>query len=181
MSDLRTARVVVTWRCKRECRYCVNHSEKIRALVRKVNVKAVNWRQYDQVLITGGEPLLVPDVVHGLIDRVRNQTSVPDIYMYTALWTEFSWDIVQKIDGTNYTVHRPVDKNSLRRAQIDLSLLHERNSNRLMLDPDIVDDLKIRPTLWKEIRIKRWRPEDECVLPDNEELLDITQEGNMKR
>lgn len=101
-------RLVLTHRCDRACPGCCN--------------KQINWAKvptfkgdyalYDEVLITGGEPLLVPDLLVKTIREIRKGNPRAKIILYTAkLDMPFVLaDVMLLCDGATITLHEPADR-----------------------------------------------------------------------
>lgn len=54
-------------------------------------------------MLTGGEPMLRPDVIRSAVSDIRAQTDAP-VYLYTAM-THGLDDILPIIDGLTLTIH----------------------------------------------------------------------------
>lgn len=64
---MKIARVVLWLACNRKCPMCCNNnSDAIAAATRVPDMSHI--RDYDQVILTGGEPMLAPDQ---LVERIK--------------------------------------------------------------------------------------------------------------
>ena len=72
-------RLIITEECNRSCVGCCNNDFNLK------NLPIVNmFKNYDKVIITGGEPMLYPDRVKQVISEVRLQNPEAKIIMCTA-------------------------------------------------------------------------------------------------
>lgn len=165
-----TARVIVTKQCNRKCIGCCNESL---GDIRKVKYEEL--LKYEEIIITGGEPMLIAEKVCNFIERLSSDGYNGKIYLYTAsYYNPFDcFCLLQKVDGITYTIHHPVthsDVNMFKTLQLALPK-RQGFSARLSIDSRINREIhdEINLELWNEIRPLVWK--DECPLPDNEELL----------
>ncbi len=163
-----TARVLLTLDCHRDCPYCVNKSSNIMSQARVIK-SFEELTPYEEILISGGEPLLYPELIEALLKVVTHQK----VYLYTTLFRyKLAKDIYPRLAGIDFTVHED-DTTSVNAMQgwQTLASHHEPKNNRLMLAPDIKRGLNIVPACWSTIIVKTWRYGDECIVPPHEDLL----------
>lgn len=122
--------------------------------------------EFDQIFITGGEPLLNISKTKRLIGEIKNLFS-PEIYLYTSL---VFGDIVDFVDGVTYTIHKTSDLgdfelnndfllNSKSKGSFFLNVFHEVN-----FKPD-----EYNLTRWSRTKLGiTWIVN--CPLPDGEIL-----------
>jgi hypothetical protein len=65
-----TLRVLVDWRCNLHCSYCCNEQPAIRSQIKPTRLDDIDFSAYRVVCITGGEPLLRPDLVYAVCQRI---------------------------------------------------------------------------------------------------------------
>ena len=53
-----TIRILVSWKCNLKCDYCCNEQERFRKDILPVKLDAIDFSNYENVCISGGEPLL---------------------------------------------------------------------------------------------------------------------------
>lgn len=162
---MRTLRLLLFSVCNRDCDRCCNKDWDLAALP-----IAHDFTPYDEVLLTGGEPMLSPWRVLEAITRVRAQNMVARVYLYTAL-VRPGWliDLLRDcLDGVTLTLHEQSDVTPevckfLRDAP--------RKSLRLHVFKGITlpDDLDL--TGWVVKRNRVWLPN--CPLPANETFCRI--------
>jgi hypothetical protein len=98
-------RLLLTDVCNRNCRGCCNKLYDLKTLP-----VCTDFTCYDQILLTGGEPMLQPWLVVEAIGKLRRQTQSP-IYLYTADTTKpiMLLLILSLIEGITVTLHEPKD------------------------------------------------------------------------
>jgi pyruvate-formate lyase-activating enzyme len=165
-----SARVIVTYDCNRKCPGCCNTTYD---KVIPVLTSHAELIRYDDIVITGGEPMLFPDEVLSLIKRIRNATFGRNIYLYSSFWngTEKHLDVLRAVNGITFTLHAECNDKDVK-ALKDLSRdLISSDSNRLIIDNRVYDryDLSnIDLSRWNVIRKLQWK--DECEPALNEDL-----------
>lgn len=165
-----TARVIVTKQCNRKCIGCCNESL---GDIRKVQYEEL--LTYKEIIITGGEPMLIAEKVCNFIDKLSSDGYNGKIYLYTAsYYMPFEcFDLLQKVDGITYTVHYPVTSSDISMLKLIQLELHKRKeySSRISIDSRIDKELTdvFEPELWDDVRHLEWK--DDCPLPANEKLF----------
>lgn len=97
-------RLLLFAECERNCPGCCNNDWDLSSLP-----QIVYYTGYDEILLTGGEPLLHPNIVKHTIRRIRKETATP-IYLYTATNNVTAFlDILQYVDGICLTIHEQRD------------------------------------------------------------------------
>jgi pyruvate-formate lyase-activating enzyme len=171
---MKTARVLITYDCNHNCEYCCNDYDIVQKSIRVIDDISL-LKDYEEVLITGGEPLFRAEYLVGLLNRLREQNSEQKIYMYTAFHHKKFAQIYPLIDGVTLTLHKDDQDISelLLNFQLDMMIDGERKNNRLSIDPDIDIMLLIIPMYWKSIKIKHWFTweEQSKVIPPHEDLF----------
>ena len=170
---MKIARVLITLACPRSCPYCCNGYDHIMRQARPITDLA-DLVDYDQVLLTGGEPMLYPDEIRRIIPILRGQrTKATTIYLYTALYTPELPGLLPLLDGAQFTLHLPFSPSDLRdfeSFQGDIVLYPEK-SFRLAISPDIETTIPVIPNRWVRVLSKDWRSEERCVLPPGEDFF----------
>lgn len=101
-------RLLVTTKCPNKCPMCCNNSWDFSSL------PVVNRWNYEEIMITGGEPLIHTNKVAELIRSIRVisevYTDIPKVYVYTSI---AAWNRVRTIlayaDGIVLTPHSLID------------------------------------------------------------------------
>ena len=164
------ARLLITRNCNRSCSYCCNKIDSVMAQM-KVVTELCDLSHYDEVMITGGEPMLMPDLTLSVTRQLRIKSSTQKIYLYSALWTHRMVELLPYVDGIHYTIHAAA-------TQTDMTLLElfremivgwEGKSFRVCIDEGIPD--KYPQAQLGDVNVKVWKPVDECKVPEGETLL----------
>lgn len=161
------ARVIVTYECFRSCTYCRN-----KCIFKVRQVRFEDLLRYDELIISGGEPMLIGEMVVEMMHRLRV------FYGYKGkMWIDTSslnvnrWAdkaVIRNIDGIKYTFNYGYTQNDLRLLkklsnyldQVDRSVMY----NRLNIDNKLKKDIN-----WDDIRLGNW----DCV-----QWIDHTSEVN---
>ena len=171
----KTARVIITAKCQRSCSYCVNTYKGVLSSAKRIaSIESVAG--FEEVVITGGEPML--DVAHTKwnINKLRRFIPKPKIFLYSALYKpELVREVLPLIDGLHFTLHSEANQKDLEdfgRLQRDLIEYNTSNKSvRAYISPDIQHPVTIMPYLWRRLEIKPWIKEGDCCLPSNETLF----------
>jgi hypothetical protein len=130
---------------------------------------------YDIILITGGEPTVIPEKTLSLILEIRRAIGdVKSLYLYTALFSKnWTHKLIDATDGITYTLHDDCSD-----AEVDNFIQFQEmiggvrvKSHRLNLGPNIAKAIPIRPSVWKRIKVKNWFSPEEQHIPENETLF----------
>lgn len=157
-------RLVLFEDCNRNCSGCCNKDWDIQNLP-----VCTDYSPYEMILLTGGEPMLKPDVVVQAINEIREQTDSP-IILYTANLEKPLWLflITGLIDGLTVTVHNKADAVSFmdfdKRFKPSAQMMY-----RLRLN--VFEEAGFVPSkpYWKVKGNMKWIPN--CPLPDGEVLM----------
>lgn len=166
-----TARVIVTLVCDRSCPGCCNTNGLDG--IQEVNLERL--KDYEEVVLTGGEPLLMGDkFLVQLIKKLRKQNKNQSIYLYTAnLALDEHEKVLDLLDGITVTLHAEATDNDIRSLKyMSENLYGEPLDMRLFIDERVYDryDLSnIRMSTWDVVRKLKWL--DRCEPADNEDLL----------
>ena len=170
---MKTARVIITFDCSKHCSYCVNKYNYIMKQAIKIN-DLDKLKGFDEIVITGGEPMLDPQTTLAILKDIWSIE--PDInkYMYTALYSYELTELIEYLNGITYTIHglfNMDDLESFTKFQEFTRYYNKDKSYRLAISPTIERPIMIYPYLWKEIKIKDWKEEGRCKIPEHETLF----------
>jgi len=175
---MKKARLLITQNCDKNCDGCCNKHSVFKPRVLNNLNELLN---YNEVMITGGEPLLYPHRIITIIDFLRQNNFKGKIYLYSAKYIQKTYyELLQKIDGLHYTLHAEAtdrDVSDLKELcnLITHSIFYGSSSEtsfRLAIDKRLYakyDFSNIDFSGWHVIRKMEWQME--CPLPENEELL----------
>ena len=173
-------RLLVTTECPNKCPMCCNNSWDFSKL------PVVDRWNYDEIMITGGEPLLYDIVVIDLIQNIKNICRVmgykiPKFYVYTALFDGLVIKrLLEEVDGIVLTPHSKEDVKLFVLLNLqflifeDHSPFYKFKSLRLNLFPDI------KALLPKDIDLSLWKVKDmewvkDCPVPEGEDFRRIAK------
>ncbi len=166
-------RLLLFEECNRKCKGCCNKDWDLKALS-KIN----SFRGFDEILLTGGEPMLYPQLVIDTIKRIRKENSTTKIYMYTAHSRNLikNLNILYNLDGIVITLHNQQDVEPfiffVNILQI-LGLFYKKPS-RKSLRVNIFKGINInisKLTMWKVKNNMTWIKK--CPLPENEVFMKL--------
>lgn len=169
----KTARVIVTLNCNRRCPGCCNINLPGH---RKVSTDE-ELMGYQEIVITDGEPMLIPGKLLEFINRMWDKGYRGKIYLYTSFWNGkgISKEILKELDGFTFTLHAEcTDKDIIALKSLSNSgiLQNKDFSSRLIIDKRVYEryDLSnINFSRWDVIRKLEWK--EKCNPAENEELL----------
>ena len=168
-----TARLIVTYRCNRSCPGCCNgHGNEIR------KIESIDeLLGYEEIILTGGEPMLLRNVLQIFIDLLKIRGYTGKIYLYTAYWQDsrINHELIKAVNGISFTIHaeaNDADIIALKSLSRQKRLAEPNFSSRLIIDSRVYekyDFSNIDLTNWDVIRKLLWK--DECSPAEHEELL----------
>ena len=94
--------------CHRRCERCCNQDWDL------YNLPIINYHelhQFDQILLTGGEPMYYPIDTYYIIEKIREHAPKAKLYMYTAKIDDvpMARRMLDKLDGITVTLHDDED------------------------------------------------------------------------
>ena len=113
-------------------------------------------KDYNEICITGGEPLLAPIDTLFVIKQLR-KISKAKLYLYTAHYNETALDMIAPhIDGIHYTIHKESDIDLFHYMQdyIRFNGCADK-SNQLCIGPTIKHHISVLPYVWNKMKIKK--------------------------
>lgn len=98
-------RVLLFKECNRRCKGCCNKDWELDALP-----KCESFEGYKSIMLTGGEPMLNPEMIKSVAAEIRAVTNAP-IYVYTAKCDDSAAliDVLKHVDGITLTLHTRKD------------------------------------------------------------------------
>lgn len=136
----KTARVIITSKCDRKCPGCCNSKLDYTSLA-KVIGGITALKDYEEVVITGGEPMINPAQLYTVIKMLRKQNKRQKIYLYTACLTMDDHPVILKhLDGITVTVHAEATDEDIRNLKYMSSNLYDEDLDmRLFIDKRVYD------------------------------------------
>ena len=92
--------------CPKHCPGCCNQDFDIPKLP-----ICKSFAGYSEIMLTGGEPMLYPDIVLSIAKGIKDQNNTAQLYLYTAMTTHpyELIEVLRHIDGLCVTLHEPDD------------------------------------------------------------------------
>lgn len=173
------ARLILNWPCGRSCELCCNDYESIMALRKPLNSwgDLRHFRDYDAVMLSGGDPLLMRwKHLEEIIRRLR-QVNVKRIYLYTTWWNSNGDRVVRLVDGIHFSLHPDAGMRELALLKViqEHARAFPKKSFRLFVDAKLQMP-EIDTTVWSRVEHKHFMTEQELIqlqpqgIPEGEEL-----------
>jgi len=173
MSEAKKLRLLVTKQCPRDCAGCCNKQWDLDALpVQNIDNSLA---QCDEIIITGGEPLLFAHRVFQLILHIRNLTKAK-IFIYTSLadrWEAWKMALIYA-DGITVSLHEQQDAIDFKFSEMMLyASRHGESYKGKSLRLNVFEGIAFwTPQYeWKIKNDVKWL--DPCPLPAGEEFKRI--------
>lgn len=170
---MKKLRLLFTTDCPRHCEGCCN---KQWDLLKLPIFHIEDTRKYNQILITGGEPMLYPNAVCDFCEVLKWKSPNIKIYIYTAWtkhWVRRHLDLFKIVDGFTITLHdqKAADEFSEIEGSLRLNSCNYKNkSMRLNIFKGIT-----YPPVWDLYSIKDnivWL--ENCPLPTDEVFMNYS-------
>ena len=167
-------RLLLFEECNRQCSGCCNKDFDLPNLP-----VCTDYKGYDQIILTGGEPMLHPDLVLQTIRAIRKEEPKAKIYVYTAMVEGIrkALDVLREADGVTVTLHNQDDVIPFLvfSEMVAVTGLHEGRSLRVNVfeNVNLSNDI---PEGWKAKLDIQWIKN--CPLPKGEMLMRLeTKKG----
>jgi len=141
-------------------------------------------KDYDVLMLTGGEPMLYPDRIIKIARILRKVAPHAQIFLYTALHkNDHDLErVLSHVDGVQFSLHKEANEKDIEQFQAFQNVANKwkgSKSFRLYVDKAMpnAEKVKIIPSVWKRFEIKPWSTEAELKaqqpggLPAGEELF----------
>lgn len=168
---MKILRLITTYDCPRNCEGCCNKQ-------RQFSGGAVpffddDYKKYDQIILTGGEPMLYITSLILLINFIRLSTKAK-IILYTAKLDDPRQLIIMLhgVDGMTVTLHEKKDVNDFRK--MNNLLIRSKSRERKSLRLNVFSEVNIKhlnTSLWDVKDGIEWI--DDCPLPNGEEIYKL--------
>lgn len=127
VKKMKKLRLLMTTDCNRNCEGCCNKDWDITSLP-----FCENYSGYDEIMLTGGEPLLYPTKVFQLTNFLKNQTPKTKVFLYTALPNMLHTFLIAKLDGVCITLHENSDILKIKDLIEKIELLNAKSKEFLI-------------------------------------------------
>ena len=168
-------RLLITEKCNRNCPDCCNKQWDLSTLPIEED-----FTGYDLIILTGGEPLLIPATLYNVVENIRRLTDTP-IVVYTAKIDDIrmvNW-VLDIVDGLTVTLHDQDDVVPFMKFAVFMNHYKVKKSLRLNVFEGIELPLFKYQELWQIKRDIVWI--DPCPLPTDEIFKQSTPDWNVFR
>lgn len=172
MSRNKKLRLLVLTDCPHHCPLCCNRTYNID------DIQLVNRWNYQQIMITGGEPLLHPLRVIELINNIRAitrmQGTYPLIFLYTSVCDSRLEKVLPYLNGVVVTPHNVKDVREFLKTKD--SLLHLNEAGQVSLRLNLFSNIEgmiPEGTDLSNWQIKRIEWVKDCPVPEGEDFRRI--------
>lgn len=162
-------RLLVTEKCLKNCEGCCNKDWDLKSLpIFDLNDSTM----FDEIMITGGEPLLFPGKVISLISSIRYTGFDKNIYMYTAKTSSFLplLSVLYLLDGITITLHDKQDLEDFNSFYVIWNTIRNNNKTfrlNVFKEAELPKDWNFAG--WKIKRDMEWIKN--CPLPKDEVFM----------
>ncbi len=158
-------RLLLFTECERNCEGCCNKDWDLESIP-----VVESFKGYDEILLTGGEPMLKPVFVLDTMIKIREENESVKIYLYTAYLTVDLFFILEALHGIVITLHNQSDTHGFLLFDLELSKRswHKSKSLRLNIFDNVsLPNIKLKCD-WKIKKNIKWIKN--CPLPKGEEF-----------
>lgn len=171
----KTLRLILTRDCNRSCEGCCNNQDQFSDS--NVPIFDENYRGYDEVIITGGEPLLYPTTIEVTLFKFKTKSPETKLILYTADVSkrDLIESLLRYLDGLTITLHDQSDVDDFRR--LNFWLLRRKRwiqDNNKTLRLNVFKGVNVymqNDSLWKIKDNIEWI--ENCPLPENETIMEV--------
>ena len=169
---MKKLRLLMTSVCLKSCEGCCNKDYNLSKLPK------VSHLNYDEILLTGGEPMLYPDAVISVAKLIRAVNPNTKIYLYTSKFDVIEWKFMEALNvlhGITCTLHTQEDAvhfaNILHYIQQLGYAKHKSLQLHIFKGVDIDSVVQFNRTWLRDWKVKEnieWI--ENCPLPEGEEF-----------
>lgn len=168
---MKKLRLLVTPECNRNCEGCCNKEWNLEALP-----ACTSYEGYDEIILTGGEPMLYPRRVQNIIHQIKSENPTAKIILYSAHQEKLLQHslMLEHIDGITLTLHTRDD--AMKFAMMNEMLLSiEFGHMNLRLNVFKECDYEPHLIMWNVKNNIEWIKD--CPLPQDEVFMRWVENG----
>ena len=161
---MKILRLLLFEACNRACPMCCNRNWDLKTLP-----QVESFKEFAKVLLTGGEPMLRPNLVRNVTKRIKKEKLMP-VYLYTAKVYPIQeiLSVLFFVDGLTLTLHDQCDVDPFLRLN---SLLPAAvKSLRLNVFDNVVLPAE-KGIGFGKWQLKRMTWQENCPLPEGEVFM----------
>jgi hypothetical protein len=155
-------RLLLFEECQRDCPLCCNKYFNLDLLP-----TCSDYSGYQEIMLTGGEPLLHPEIIARAMEMIRGQTDSP-VYLYTSKIDDVG-EVVSALglmDGITVTIHNQNDAGLFKTLDDGIPITPVKSLRANVFPGAMVNERDFPRWKFKE---KRWRQPDE--FPQDEDFF----------
>lgn len=162
---MKTLRLIITLDCNLSCEYCCNNIPEVKDKFQYKKLEDINFKNYDSICITGGEPLLNEDFIRNTLLELYRWSTPKQIYIYTNGLLLTRPSIAWAFDGINIGLHSREQFETL----LDIKDIDILNRQTITF---FIQDIKVKdyPEIPKD-KIKTWSLNECFNNADTEDLV----------
>jgi len=165
---MKTLRLILWRDCPRACSTCPNKS------IECGSVKPFFFNEdlsgYDEIILTGGEPLMRPGLLRTVAEEIKRQTDAK-VYVYSAWDGDLSFiaDTLSYVDGITLSLYTWRDVSRI--PELTELIKAKGLDTRSLRINSFLAPVDADPEIWK-VKYKTYLKD--CPIPDHEELREIS-------
>ena len=180
---MRKLRLLVTKICTRNCVGCSNNDIKPFGTINIFELlQNIKEGAYTQIMITGGEPLLFPDLLLTYLTTLQSakgeekqRCGFPALILYASwlpkhLDNDYLVSIFSQLNGITFTMHDEDGLKDFKRLNDILCMMHYKPSSMRL---NVFCDVKLPPITLHGWNVKFIEWIKDCPLPEGEEFLQL--------
>lgn len=162
---MKKLRLLITEKCNRNCEGCCNKEWDLSSLP-----ICTSFDGYDEIKLTGGEPLLKPSILIDVIAKIRHDNPLAKIFLYTAnTYDDTLLAFIDLVDGMTYTIHEQKDVQYFLDFNDCLINSDKYKSLRLNIFKGVELPEDVNLSYWKVSMNRVWTKN--CPLPNGEVFM----------
>jgi molybdenum cofactor biosynthesis enzyme MoaA len=178
---MKQLRLLLFEACDKTCSYCANDEHALDDLP-----VVESFAGYDRVMITGGEPMLRPDLVAKVIADIRREAPHAMVYMYTARVNDWRYvlDVLDTLDGLTVSLHRQEDVAAfhvLDAAVEGMRRVEHFGALNKSMRLKVFEGVNLRAPISLAWQIEDVYPTQNCPVPQGEDFMRLTAKGQRYR
>ena len=175
---MRVLRLITTYDCHRNCENCCNKQfifEK--DMVPFLSTYETPFCAFDQVILTGGEPLLHKMSLMAWVHTIKRSVTDTKLIVYTSKTDEIDFIeiLIHYVDGLTVSIHNQEDMDDFMRLNFWLLRLKRYiMDNNVTLRLNVQKGVEVKAlnlSIWRQI--KEFEMLEICPLPSNEIIRQI--------
>ena len=161
---MKKLRLLITKKCEKNCKECCNKNLDLDALP-----VVSTFQPYEEIMLTGGEPMLEPMLVSTTIDIIHQQSNAK-IYIYTSLLSFLFISFICRADGATITLHDQEDYEQFKLYNDNLCGLGKEGKS---IHVNVFNNVDITGIKRENLIIKYVDWTKDCPLPKDEVFMRI--------